>query len=909
MKYSPFIRCHGLRHARSARLIVMLPALGWIAVSAVSAQQAETEVFELPPFEVNTARDRGYTATSSLAGGRLSSDLRDTAAAVSVMTADFLADIGATSFLEAAKWAPNAVPVEEVSGGNLYNDYSVQFRSLGSGFQSRNYFRWYINSDAYNTARIEFARGPNSLVFGDAGVGGVANVSSIQAQGSNRTALQVQYNSFGGYRAAADVDVKVTDALAVRVAGVYQRFDDWRHIGRNDRDGIFLTATYTVTPRTRIRAEVEWGELNRLISFGVLENYSGWDGQMTINGPIVPGTSLGVLSRINADRLVYDASLADKGVQNWVGLGATFGTLRMLTTGPQDGLAPTLVLPSYKVTYQAPNAGVRNPYHTASLFVQHQFGSDWYIELAANYQEQERDVTRWFFDALQVEVNSVLPDGSPNPRFGELFGDARYWRNPQRNEVADARVSLAHVRQIGSSEQRFLVAAGYRDDYFQNDNFELVRTNGSNRSVTVAANRIFARRYASQLALPVLTPPASDPVSGIQSRYARISASFSEKPIVYAQGVLLSKWLENQRLHTLVGVRHDWYKERINERASDVRDPVSQEFLEFGRKVQTNSQQVTSFSFSTVYHLTPALSLFAGYAESFDPGSTAIGITGMSLPPLVSNGLEGGLKISLLDGRLTGSITWYENEQENARISGEAGNIDAIWGFLQQPARQVGTYSDRESYTGSGLEFDFTAMLTANWRLMFNLALPDTEVSAGLMDTQAYYAANAEFWKSEIVRLKAAGETLLADAIENRVLGIESRLGSFTAGRRLNNTFRYTANLFSRYFFTDGPLAGFSVGGGVNMRGDRLVGNRPGDAYDYVYAKDYMLFTLVAGYERDWGRSRVSLQLNVSNLFDQEIVRPIRYATYVSNGQPLFVADRFHVQDPRRVLLTVGLQF
>lgn len=865
-------------------------------------------VFELSPFEVNVSNDRGYTATSSLAGGRLRSELRDTAASVSVLTGEFLNDIGATNFLDAATWAPNAVPVEEVSGASLYNDYSVQFRSLGAGFQSRNYFRWYVNSDSYNTDRIEFARGPNSLVFGDAGVGGIANVSSMQAQGTGVTNAQLQHNSYGGFRATFDSDIRINDKLAVRAAGVYQRYDDWRDVGEINRDGAFLTATYRPTNRTMIRAEAEWGQSDRLISFGILENYSAWDGETFVDGPLDPG-NFGVFRRENSDRLVFNSATPEAGIQNWKTFGATFGTFRMLTTYAQDGLPESMVLDSYKRSFQAPNGGAENPYYTASVFFQHQFGNDLFLEVAANYQEQERLVKRWFFDGLQVDINRVLPNGEPNPFAGELFGDARYWQNDQKNEVLDIRASLAYLLNTSFAEQRFLLTSGHRDDRFEDFNNQWVRTNGTDPKVNSAANRIYARRYASELGRSVMLPPTLDPLSGIESRFARISASYSEKPITYFQGAVLSKWFTDRSLNTMLGVRRDSYRENINERESDRIDPVTKEFLGFGDKVTPTEQEVTSYNVSGVYHLTDQFSLFAGYSESFDPGNTALGINDRPLSALLSSGREGGIKLNLWDGRLVGSVTYYENEQENARISGESGTINNIWSLVELEENQVPNYRDRQNFEGSGVELDFTAMPSPNWRIMFNLSFPDTELTDGLMDTRAYAEENMDFWLSELARLEAEGETLKADALSSNITNLDNRINSFETGRRLDSTFKYTANAFTRYFFSEGRLEGFSIGGGANFRGERLVGNRPGDSFDYIYADDYVLYTLVLGYDTKIGGTEVSFQVNVSNLFDDEIVRPTRYGTYRSGNETFFVADQFHVQNPRRVLFTASARF
>lgn len=44
----------------------------------------------LSPFSVSTDKDVGFVANSSLAGGRLSSDLADTPAAYSVITREFI---------------------------------------------------------------------------------------------------------------------------------------------------------------------------------------------------------------------------------------------------------------------------------------------------------------------------------------------------------------------------------------------------------------------------------------------------------------------------------------------------------------------------------------------------------------------------------------------------------------------------------------------------------------------------------------------------------------------------------------------------------------------------------------------------------------------------------------------------
>lgn len=891
-----------LNSARTLRLCLTTIA----SATAAVAQSADTDpTFDLAPFEVNTGADKGYTASASLMGGRLATDLRDTAATVSVFTEEFLADIAVTNFLEAAKWAPNSVPQEEIDSGNLYNDYTVSFRSLGRGFQSRNYFRWYLNSDTFSTERIEFARGPNSLVFGDAGVGGVANVSSKQARGTDTVALEAQARSFGGFRVAADADLKLSAMASLRVAAVHQDFDSWKDVGYDKFKGVFLTTTLRPSRATTLRAEIEIAERKRLLTFNTLEQLTDWDGVTTNPGFLgrrdpVPNS----LSKFTEPRLVFNSAQPDWGIIDLEGFATTTGTFGQgLKTTPQEGLPDFAVIPggTYEFSLQAPNGGVENPFWTTSLFLEQRIRNNLYAEVAVNYQYQERAITRWFFDQLLVDVNETLPTGEPNPYLGELYGWARYWDNTQSNEVFVLRGSLAYLFESSLTSQRFLLVAGHREDRFEDTNWQIVRTNGRSPDVRIGENRIYARRYVSDGALPVLTPPTIDPVSGIESRRVQTGGFFSEKPITYYQAAVSGKWFKQRSLNTLFGVRRDHYEEKLNDAALDDLDPVSKEFLGFGPAIRTDKQTITSYTASGVYHLNDTLSISAAYAESFDPGSTARAIDGTSLEPLLNNGLELGLRAEIMEQRIVATATYYQAEQENNRIGGQSTAINGIWGLLGLTEREVPAgYTDRQTNTGDGWEFELTALPTDNWRILFNVAFPTTEVSDGFSDTRAYFNEQVDFWLSEAARLEASGDLGSANSIRTRIDSIASAIESVTRGRKLDGSFRYTANVFTRYFFTEGRMQGLSVGGGVNFRGDRLIGNVAGDPFDYIYADSYAVLSLLLGYERPLGNGELSVQLNVSNLLDEEIVR---------QGSANGGGYGFTVQDPRSLLLTLRYRF
>src|SRR5688572_5560083 len=146
------------------------------AAPSLSAQTTEPEkeeatekkpddkVVQLAPFQVNTTQDRGYAASSSLAGSRLNTELRNVASAIQVVTPEFLKDTGSTDLQRLLVYTTNT----EVAGigGNFYGtnaddlSYRTQVlvnpqtgtrvRGLNNADLTRDFFTTNIPMDAYN---------------------------------------------------------------------------------------------------------------------------------------------------------------------------------------------------------------------------------------------------------------------------------------------------------------------------------------------------------------------------------------------------------------------------------------------------------------------------------------------------------------------------------------------------------------------------------------------------------------------------------------------------------------------------------------------------------------------------------------------------------------------------------------
>ena len=87
-------------------LAIVGQAVGQSANPAPASNNEET--ITLSPFVVTTGDDVGFAASSSMAGGRIATPLKDTPVAYSVITAEFIEAFNLTDVIEAAAFTTNS---------------------------------------------------------------------------------------------------------------------------------------------------------------------------------------------------------------------------------------------------------------------------------------------------------------------------------------------------------------------------------------------------------------------------------------------------------------------------------------------------------------------------------------------------------------------------------------------------------------------------------------------------------------------------------------------------------------------------------------------------------------------------------------------------------------------------------
>lgn len=334
-----------IKHTLAGLLVTT--ALGFAQVSEGTASDDE-QVFELSPFTVEDAQDGGYAATSTLAGSRIRSDIRDLGASISITTKDFLTDTGATDGESLLSLIGN-VEVGGVLGnfsdasGNNTNDArnnpqdAQRVRGLSAASITRDYFQTNIPFDSYNTSRVEVNRGPNSILFGLGSPGGIINNTTNLARiGQRFGEVGFRVSHRGGHRATFDFnETIIEDRLAVRVNYMNEEVIFKQKPAFENDERYYVNFDLTIRKdnkdswlgKTSIKGSFESGEIERNPPDTVPPNdgYSSWfngiGGQDVLNGILsVPGQNINnigvnvlrpewVLGAVNAGLLSVPAGM------------------------------------------------------------------------------------------------------------------------------------------------------------------------------------------------------------------------------------------------------------------------------------------------------------------------------------------------------------------------------------------------------------------------------------------------------------------------------------------------------------------------------------------------------------------------------------------------------------------------
>ncbi len=199
----------------------------------------------------------------------------DVPQSLSITTAEQIKRQGFDSVADIVLYTPGVTN----SQGEGHRD-SVVFRGVRS---TADFFVDGVRDDVeyyrglYNLEQVEILRGPNALLFGRGGTGGILNrVTKKGVVGETFTGFLASVDSFGAYNLWADVNLATGDNAALRINAAYEHLDNHRDLFDGEQISVNPTFRAELGGRTTIDLSYEYLDHDRFIDRGIP---SGDDGE------------------------------------------------------------------------------------------------------------------------------------------------------------------------------------------------------------------------------------------------------------------------------------------------------------------------------------------------------------------------------------------------------------------------------------------------------------------------------------------------------------------------------------------------------------------------------------------------------------------------------------------------------
>ena len=240
------------------------------AASALAANADSSEVQALAPdSEKNEIIVTGTILQSNEVNSvKTPTPIIDVPQSLTITTEDNILDRGFTSIGQIVDYTPGV----NTSQGEGHRD-SIVFRGVRS---TADFFIDGMRDDVqyyrslYNLDQVEILRGPNALLFGRGGTGGILNrVTKKGIVGDTFGGGQIAIDTFGEYSVQTDINLSYGDSSAFRLNAMYEQLNNHRDFYDGERIGINPTARFAVGEDTSLDLSYEYVDHYRFIDRGI----------------------------------------------------------------------------------------------------------------------------------------------------------------------------------------------------------------------------------------------------------------------------------------------------------------------------------------------------------------------------------------------------------------------------------------------------------------------------------------------------------------------------------------------------------------------------------------------------------------------------------------------------------------
>ena len=542
---------------------------------------------------VVTITDASGYLTEAVSGAmRRATQLRDIPQSISVVSKEQIKDQSLQSISDVVAYIPG---VTSHQGENNRDQLIFRGNSSSADFfvngvrDDVQYYR-----DLYNIDRVEAIKGPNSMVFGRGGGGGVINRVTKEPLFSTFREITAQLGSFGNRRFTTDVNQRLNKKVAFRLNGLYENSDSFRQFVGLERYALNPTVTWAPSANTTITGSYEFFRDRRVADRGI-PSFQLKPADVPIDTYFGNPNDSRVRANVNLASAVIDHSRGRFNVRNRTLFGDYDRFYQNYVPGVVTADKSKVTLTSYNNATQRRNIFNQTDvsFDASTYRIKHSLllGTEIGRQLTDNFRNSG------FFNNTSTSI--LVPFNQPTISTPVTFRQAA----TDANNHLRTNLAAAYAQDQISVNRNLQFVTGVRFDYFDL-NFHNNRTGDNLRRI----DRLVSPRVGiivkpvDNLSLYANYSVAYLPSSGDQfSSLTTITQQV--KPEKFNNYEVGAKWDVKRGLSFTTAL---YRQDRTNTRATDPNDPT--------RIVQTGSQRTNGLEFGLNGTVTTRWNVVGGYA-------------------------------------------------------------------------------------------------------------------------------------------------------------------------------------------------------------------------------------------------------------------------------------------------------
>ncbi len=214
----------------------------------------------------------GYVAITNSTAVKTDTALINLPQSFTIITPELIRDLNMQSIADSLRYVPG-VGMAQGEGNRdtpIFRGNSSTSDMYVDGIRDDvQYFR-----DLYNIERVDVLKGPNAMIFGRGGSGGLINRATKQADWNTAREMNIEFGSFDKYRLTGDLNQAINDNFAVRLTSLWENSHSYRDGFDAGRWGVNPTVSWRPSNQTKVTLGYEHYQDDRTADRGI-SSYRG----------------------------------------------------------------------------------------------------------------------------------------------------------------------------------------------------------------------------------------------------------------------------------------------------------------------------------------------------------------------------------------------------------------------------------------------------------------------------------------------------------------------------------------------------------------------------------------------------------------------------------------------------------